>query len=265
MKTERRKFKCGARVSSRRQLTTCTGLCTYFWVGSQLLPRREKTRVTSPNKRQRGHLRDNTCPWGPLPLSLSSTCRQPDAQTVTPHRPTLHEYNALCACEHTAPDNSTTTTAWRISFLLICTRLHEFELVPYIIINLPHKTGSARSFVCFLNVADMTPRHSRCVHAATGCRGAYRTGTSPSPRSPDRPLSDFGSGSMISSAQLSHDDLSCHRVLVGAHCRAGACATHAAWWGSRSSLMIGGLDFVRTPTWASVGCGNPSLPVKDRR
>lgn len=53
---------------------------------------------------------------------------------------------------HGRPNNSTMTTAWRISFLLICTRLHEFELVPYIIINLPHKLRG-QSFICLNNGA----------------------------------------------------------------------------------------------------------------
>jgi len=78
--------------------------------------------------------------------------------------------------------------------------------------------------------------HSPGVHAT--CALAYQADNSPSPWSPNRTVSDLGAGSMISSAQLSHD-LSCHRVRVGAHCQAGACVTVRGGGTARTASMGG--------------------------
>lgn len=130
---------------------------------------------------------------------------------------------------HRRPNNSTTTTAWRISFLLICTRLHEFELVPYIIINLPHKLG-AHSFICLNNACQMMPP-SPGVHP--GVFSWWLTGRAPLHHR------EVSAVPCPTSAQAPWS----HRLISLMTCpaigsawarspQAGACATYTAWWGS---------------------------------
>lgn len=137
-----------------------------------------------------------------------------------------HECNVRCACDSGLSTDVLITLLWRISYLLICARLHEFALVPYIIINLPHKPRGA-AFYLFTEWRQMMPNKPG-LRAKCTCSILPDRGASPSPSNPTRTLSDHGAGSMISSAQLSRD-LSCYRVPVGALSQAGACATHAAW------------------------------------
>lgn len=140
-----------AQVNSQLHLYRFTSTCTYLRVDSQLLLRRDK-----PSHHPNSSSTTRTFAWQFVihtrdSLS-SSTYFQPSTTNKTTKQSATHftqvkRSSSMWATQprHRCPNNSTTSTEWRISFLLICTRLHEFQQVPYIIINLPRKRTSYNS------------------------------------------------------------------------------------------------------------------------
>lgn len=106
-----------------------------------------------------------------------------------------HECNGRRACDYSLSTDVLITLLWGISYLLICTRLHEFEPVPYIIINLPHKPRGT-AFYLFTEWRQMMPNkpalRAKCVLHLTGQGPVSITVKShPNPVRPRRRLHDL--------------------------------------------------------------------------